>query len=119
MEAKQETGTVVSTNLDIYGGGLTEEDILLIDQIANSMIEAGAWERVGYRASETADFVDAYQANVSEPICGIGRHFGGLYVMADHRAGLFSIGSTLTQVLDQHARINPAQLIVRRSDPRL
>ena len=63
----------------ILGDGLTGNDIRLIEQIAERMIEAGAWERVVYCPSESTDVVEACQADLSEPVYGIGRRFGGLY----------------------------------------
>lgn len=97
----------VKRALDIDEDGLTEADIHLIDHIAQVMIKAGAWERVDFCPSEAADFIEAYEAGVPEPICGVGRHRGGLYVIADYSAGVVMIGTTLLQALERHAQINP------------
>ncbi len=91
----------------ILGDGLTGNDIRLIEQIAERMIEAGAWERVVYCRSENTDIVEAYQADLSEPVYGIGRRFGGLYVVDDYRSGRVTLGPALILTLNQHTHIDP------------
>lgn len=97
----------VTRALHIDEDGLTEADLVLIEHIAQVMTQAGAWERVDFCPSEAADFIEAYETGVPEPVCGIGRHRGGLYVIADYDAGVVMIGTTLLQALERHAQINP------------
>jgi len=91
----------------ILADGLTSDDLRLIHDLAERMIAAGSWERVEFCASESAETVRAYRPDLAEPVCVIGRHFGGLYLVDDHKSGRISLGTTLVLALNQHARVAP------------
>ena len=80
-------------------GGLTAEDVRMIEHIADLMIEAGIWQRVEHCPSSNMDFFDVYEAERQDAVCGIGRYVGGRYVVVDYRSGLIALGFSLSEAL--------------------